>query len=79
MVLLNRPLTEAEVIMLRDSIARPAPPGLDWLALMFEPKHCFIHYSAVLGKSTWTPPDLFYWRHDPRPSDCTWMVPGTQS
>lgn len=74
MALLNRPLTEAEVIMFRDAISKPMPPGIDWLAT--EPKRCFVHYSAARGRSTWAPPELFYWRHNPRPSDCTWMVPG---
>lgn len=76
MATLNRPLTEAEVIMLRDSISAPCPPGIDWLAAMYEPRHCRVYYHA--GRHTYINPEHFYWSSaTPSPSDCEWMVPGT--
>jgi len=79
MAIANRPFTEAELARLKDAISQPMLPNLDWLASMFDPRYCFVNYSASNGKSLWTPPEIFFWGPVPQPSDCVWMVPGTQS
>lgn len=74
MALSNRLPTEADLKAIMDTSW--SMPSLSWM-LCPEPAHSCVNYSARKNRSTYTPPELFYWHVEPSPSDCVWMVPGT--
>lgn len=76
MAQLNRPLTDAEILLILTSTWAPLldSPFRD-LCVTGE-RHQFVRYDATLDRVVYEDPKHFYgWNVDPSPSDSRMMVP----
>lgn len=60
---------------LKLALAYPLPASL--FNVMAEPAHDFVYYQPGFG-CTYIQPTTFYWGRRRSPSDCVWMIPGTE-
>jgi hypothetical protein len=80
MAIQNRPMTAGEIAEVLKSTAPETAFRSDIFAAMTAPPApSVVNYQASRGRPHYTPPKNFYLPSASTPSDCVWLVPGTET
>lgn len=66
---------------LRDMLGEDHGPWFDLespFLLIPEKQPPMVNYRAKLERPVYTPPTHYFWHDEDGPTDCTWIVPGTE-